>query len=113
MEIIRKEDARPFVGGPSFISHEYATHEPGLNIARIKIKGRVPEAGVMRNTKVKEIVYIEQGKGTITIEGHTHELQTGDVLFYEPFEKVAWEGEFVLIIACTPAWTLEQHEMLP
>ena len=113
MEIIKKSDSRLFEGGPSFTSHEYDTHEPDLNIARIEISGRVPETGKMRNTKVKEIVYVESGSGTIAINGTTHEIAAGDVIFYEPFEEVAWEGKLVLIIACTPSWSLEQHEMIP
>ncbi|HYF28980.1 MAG TPA: cupin domain-containing protein [Candidatus Paceibacterota bacterium] len=113
MRIIRSTEARLFNGGPSFQSHEYDTHEPDLNVAKVMITGRVPATGTMRNTKVKEIVYVEAGTGTITIGGKTHEIGAGDVIFYEPFEEVAWEGELTLIIACTPAWSLEQHEMLP
>lgn len=110
MEIIRAKDSRRFDGGPTFISHEYDTHDPDLNIARIEIRGRVPEQGTMRNTKVKEVVYVEEGKGTVTINGESHDVGSGDVILFVQNEEIMWDGEFVLVTACAPAWTLEQHE---
>jgi mannose-6-phosphate isomerase-like protein (cupin superfamily) len=112
MEIIRASSSRRFDGGPTFVSHEYDTHDPDINLARVEIRGRVPDKGTMRNTKVKEIVYVEEGKGTITINGERHEIEKGAVILFAPNEEVVWEGEFVLITACTPSWTLEQHEKL-
>src|SRR5262245_60402384 len=111
MEIIRARDAKRFEDG-ALVAHEYETHDPDLNVARIEIRGRVPEKGVMRNTKVKEIIYVEEGKGTVTINGEVREIGKGDVILYVQNEEVAWEGELVLITACAPAWAPAQHEKL-
>lgn len=67
----------------------------------------------MRNTVVKEIVYVSSGDGKVTIEGATQEVGKGDVIFYEKGERVYWEGTLSLIIACSPGWTPSQHEFLP
>ena len=109
MQIVRKKESRPFIGGDNFKSIEYDTKDKELNIAHVSINGRVPEKGVMRNTKVKEIVYVASGKGSVTINNKKEEISEGDVIFYEKNERVFWEGKLDLIIACTPAWSLEQH----
>src|SRR3989344_1777606 len=113
MEIIRSTDAHRSENGPAYTAHEYRTQDPDLNIARVEINGRVPAEGRMRNTKVKEIVYVESGKGPVPLQEPPQDIAEGDVIFYDRNEEVFWEGELVLIIACTPAWSLEQHEMLP
>lgn len=112
MKIIKNNEAKKFDAN-GYVSYEYNSNDSAINIARIEIRGRIPETGSMRNTKVKEICYVESGEGSITIEGAKHELSSGDVVYYEPNKRVFWEGNLVLIIACTPAWTLKQHEMLP
>ena len=112
MEIIRREESRRFEHGTACTAHEYATKETSLNIARIEVRGRFPSIGTMRNTKVKEIVYVEQGEGTVTINNVITSIQQGDVILYVENEEVFWEGELILIIACTPAWTPAQHEMI-
>ena len=112
MEIIRKEESRRFEHGTACTVHEYATKEPSLNIARIELHGRFPATGTMRNTKVKEIVYVEQGEGTVTINNVAYPIQKGDVILYVENEEVFWDGKLILITACTPAWTPNQHEMI-
>lgn len=112
MEIIRKEKSHRFENGTDFVAHEYDTKCPELNIARIELYGRFPATGTMRNTKVKEVVYVESGQGTVTINGISNTIGQGDVILYLENEEVFWEGQLVLITACTPAWTTTQHEML-
>ncbi len=113
MKIIHKKDARVFKDGEVFTAYEYDTHNPDINIARIEIKGRYPVQGSMRNTKVKEMVYVERGKGQVNINGNETEVALGDVISFENGEQIFWNGNLTLVIACTPAWTKEQHEYLP
>jgi len=113
MKIVQKNDANLFKDGEVFSSYEYDTKDKNINIARIIIHGRVPETGTMRNKKVKEVLYVESGEGTVTSNGVSKEISQGDVIFYDKNEEVAWEGNLVLITACSPAWSLDQHEKLP
>lgn len=112
MKIVRANQADRFKDGESFIAHEYDTNDSELNTARIEINGRYPINGVMRNNKVKEIVYIESGNGEVTINGITEKVAHGDVVSFEAGEKISWNGTFTLITTCTPAWTKDQHEFL-
>ncbi len=113
MQIVRKESAERFEDGTVFDASEYHTSDKDINTARIKIRGRYPVTGFMRNTKVKEIVYIEAGSGGVTINGTSQEVKEGDVVFFGANETVAWDGNFTLITTCTPAWSKGQHEFLP
>lgn len=113
MEIIRLQDAHRFEASDTSVAYEYATKDPALNIARVEINGRFPKNGSMRNNVVKEIVFVESGSGQVTIDRVTHEIKKGDVILYEKGELVSWEGSFSLTIACTPAWTPAQHEIVP
>ncbi len=113
MEIIQKESAERFEDGTVFTAFEYHTSDKDINTARIKIQGRYPAAGSMRNTRVKEIVYIEVGSGIVTINGTGQQVKEGDVVFFGANETVVWDGNFTLITICTPAWSKDQHEFLP
>jgi mannose-6-phosphate isomerase-like protein (cupin superfamily) len=109
MEIIKAEDSHTIESAKSCIATEYPTTSEDINIARVKILGRFPESGVMWNTAVEEIVYVESGDGRVVIDAVETEIKTGDVVLYQKGEKVFWEGEMILLIACTPAWKQEQH----
>lgn len=112
MEIARKESAGRFEDGTVFSAAEYHTSDKDINTARIEIRGRYPAMGSMRNTKVKEIVYVEAGSGCVTINDISHDVKEGDVVFFDANETIVWDGNFVLITTCTPAWSKEQHEFL-
>ena len=112
MKIIHSNQADRFEDGLVFVAHEYDTESSDLNTARIEIDGRYPLVGAMRNTKVKEIVYIESGTGEVSIDGVLEKVKQGDVVYFEAGEKIYWNGKFTLITTCTPAWTKEQHEFL-
>lgn len=111
MEIIKAEDSHTIESTKSCIATEYPTTSEDINIARVKISGRFPESGVMWNSLVEEIVYVESGSGTVVIDTVETVIKTGDVILYQRGERVFWEGEFTLVIACTPVWTAEQHRI--
>ncbi len=84
------------------------THE--LNIALAEINGRYPETGCAVNHKVSELVYIQSGTGSLTVGTDTINFEEGDSLLIEPNEPFYWHGKFSAVIACSPAFTVEQHE---
>ena len=109
MEIIRAEESHTLRTSNTCVATEYPTSSTDINIARIEIRGRFPEKGVMWNTEVEEIVYVEKGEGLVSIGGVGTEIKIGDVVLYHKDEKVFWEGTLTLITACTPAWSPSQH----
>ncbi|HUO56114.1 MAG TPA: hypothetical protein VMU27_01625 [Candidatus Paceibacterota bacterium] len=113
MEIVRRSEAEKFEDGSTFVAYEYATKDPDLNTARIELHGRYPAQGTMRNNNVKEVVYIESGQGEVIIDDVRQSVGQGDVVLFTKGERVVWDGTFVLITSCAPAWSKEQHEFLP
>lgn len=112
-KIVHKYEAHVFKEGKVFMAYEYAGEMSDINMAHVKIHGRYPLQGVMRNTKVSEVVYVENGSGEVSINGIDTKINKGDVVYYESGDRVFWNGELSLVITCAPAWTKEQHEFLP
>lgn len=83
-----------------------------IDFAIVKVMGRYPEHGYAVNRQCKEIVYIQSGSGTVTVEGVEHKLNEGDLVLIEAHEKFFWEGRLNLHISCRPAFTVEQHEVV-
>lgn len=89
---------------------EYEMGDPDIDFAAAEITGRYPDKGRVTNTQSKEIVYIQEGTGTIEVDGKSYPLKAGDVLLIEAGEKFYWEGNMTLFISCHPAFTVEQHQ---
>lgn len=83
-----------------------------LNMALGEINGRYPETGYAVNRKVSELVYIQSGSGSLTVGSKTISFSKGDSLLIEPNEYFYWQGSFSTVIACSPAFTVEQHEYI-
>lgn len=88
---------------------EYPHIDKDLDFATVKISGRYPEIKQAMNTTCKEIVYVQNGTGRVTVNHVEYALNSGDVVLIEPGEPFFWDGNMVLHIACTPAFTIEQH----
>ena len=112
MKIVKARESKKFEDGKTFAACEYDTQDPDLNTARIEIKGRYPLNGTMRNTRVKEIVYVESGEGEVAINGVRKPVEQGDVIFFKSGDLIFWNGNFTLITTCTPAWSPDQHEFI-
>lgn len=52
---------------------------------------------------------MELGEGTVSVNETLIPLVKGDVIFIEKGERVWWEGNFDLVIACAPSWSKEQY----
>ena len=112
MKIVKSNEAKEFKDGNIFVAYEYNTQDPVINTARIEIRGRYPGTGSMKNTQVKELVYVEEGSGEVNINGVNSLISKGDVVFFDKDEQVFWNGNFTLITTCTPAWSPDQHQFL-
>lgn len=110
MKFVSGVQAQKFENGASCTAFEYETGHSDINIARIEISGRYPITGSAINSAVTEMVYVESGRGAVTVNGVRTALQGGDVVSIERDEQVHWEGILTLIIACTPAWSPEQYK---
>lgn len=110
MKIVRQNQANRFENSPSCTAIEYSLDDKDMNMAIVELDGRYPNEGRAVNLKCKEIAYIIQGSGSITIEGNETELNQGDMLLIEPGEKYFWTGKMKMAMPCTPAWTPEQHK---
>lgn len=109
MNIVRKDGAKRFENAATCTAFEYETGGGDINVAKIEIKGRYPVEGSAVNKEVRELAYVLQGAGTVSVNGKAHELSEGDVVAIEKGEMAFWEGELTLVIACAPAWTPEQY----
>ncbi len=96
--------------GPSCEVFEYPHRDPEIDGAFIRIRGRYPESGWVRNTRSKELAYILEGSGMMRLENEEHELKKGDMILIPPNEWFAWEGEFEMLVVCTPGFRPEQYE---
>lgn len=90
---------------------EFPLADNEINFAIIKLSGRYPDKNRAINMQCKEMVYIHSGNGKVVINDHEHVLNSGDLVLIEAGEKFYWEGNMELYISCTPAFTIEQHQL--
>lgn len=112
MKHIKQSQAVPYKNSETCTAYEYALGDEAINGAVIQLAGRYPVDGLAQNEVSKELVYVLQGEGNVVVEEVTTTLGQGDQVLIQPGEKYYFEGTMKLFIACTPAWTLEQHRVL-
>jgi mannose-6-phosphate isomerase-like protein (cupin superfamily) len=110
MKILKSQQAQEFKNGDTCTAFEYPLEEKSINIAVIKLNGRYPETGQAMNTECKEIAYVIEGTGEVSVEGKITKINKGDVVLIEPKEKFYWNGKLTILMPCTPAWTPEQYK---
>ncbi|KKU29192.1 MAG: hypothetical protein UX80_C0008G0025 [Candidatus Amesbacteria bacterium GW2011_GWA2_47_11b] len=113
MKKAKLEQAKEFKNSNSCMALEYSLGDKDINAAVIKLNGRYPENGRAVNTECKEVGYVVEGSGKLVVEDKTVRLKKGDVVLIEVGEKYYWEGNLVMFIPCTPAWTPKQHKLVP
>ncbi|MBI5347524.1 MAG: hypothetical protein HZB66_02860 [Candidatus Aenigmarchaeota archaeon] len=59
---------------------------------------------------VKELVFVVEGNGKITIGKVEHKLEKQGAVLIFPKQKYFFEGKLKLIVSCSPAWYPEQHK---
>ncbi len=112
MKHIPQADAEVFQNG-DVASWEYETTSTAMNVARIKVNGRYPESGFVRNQEVDSIVHVIGGEGILGIQnGARIELAPHDRVHLAVNDTYFFEGELELLYAATPKWTPEQAEYI-
>ena len=90
---------------------EFPLIDNEINFAIVKLSGRYPDKNFATNIKCKEMVYVHLGNGKVVINDHEYLLNSGDLVLIEAGETFYWEGNMELHISCTPAFTIEQHQL--
>lgn len=89
---------------------EFAPAGAPLNVAVITIKARYPEIGYMYNLEAYEMAYVVKGTGVVMNKSGEHrDLSVGDVVFFEPNERIAWDGDMQLVMPCSPPFDPQKH----
>ncbi len=109
MEFVEKTQRIPHQNNTSCTAYEYEMKEEAINGAVIELLGRYPESGQAMNSECVELIYVISGKGYAAVEDEQMELVSGDQLLISPNEKYYLEGMLEVYIACTPAWSPQQH----
>ena len=110
MKIVHKDQVKTFKNSEFCTALEYPMDDKDINGAIIKLDGRYPDSGNVVNTICKEMAYITEGEGLISVEGKITKVSKGDLLLIEPGEKYYWEGKLTMFVPSTPAWYPEQHK---
>lgn len=75
---------------------EHPIDDEMIDFAIVKVTGRYPDARYATNKKCKEIVYIHEGTGKVSVEGKEYSINAGDVVLIEAGEKFYWEGNNII-----------------
>ena len=110
MKFIKKKQAKKVKNSKHCWVFEYPLGDRDINGAFVKLTGREPDEGRVVNLKCKELAYIIDGKGKVTIDNKEIKLKAGDMVLIEPGEKFFWEGRMTMFLPCTPAWQLKQYK---
>ena len=58
------------------------------------------------------MIYVISGSGKIITESKTITFKQGDAILIEKGEKYRWNANCKVVMACSPAWTPEQHKIV-
>lgn len=95
--------------GPNCRVLEYGNNG-SIDGADIEINGRYPEINFALNEKSDMVIRVLSGIGKLATKRAEVTLNAGDVAFVEHGEAYYFEGkDLLLFMACTPAWSPEQH----
>ncbi|HSX28506.1 MAG TPA: AraC family ligand binding domain-containing protein [Candidatus Saccharimonadales bacterium] len=112
MKIVKLNQTQKFQNSATCTAFEYPSDDKDINGAVITLNGRYPEKGYAMNEVCKELVYVVEGTGQLTVGDETQTLQQGDLALLLPGEKYFFEGELTMFMPCSPAWYPEQHKSL-
>lgn len=110
MKLVKPDQTKVYKNSEACTSIEYPLGDKDINGAVIRLNGRYPEKGYVTNEVCKEMAYVIEGAGTLTVSQETHEIKQGDVMLLLPGEKYYFEGQLTMFMPCSPAWYPEQHK---
>lgn len=111
MVYINKKESEAYTGD-GFSGIDYKKCDEDIDFAIIKVNGKSPKTGYQVNTECKELLYIIEGSGILSMKDMSSEIKfsKGDVIVIHRGEFYSFEGNFEASVSCTPAWTAEQHQ---
>lgn len=95
-------------------AYEYILDTDVSNLAKIALQERYPQKGYVVNRRSEMIVYILDGKVSLSKSDNEITLEKGDVVLVKINEKYSWQPdpEALLLIFSTPKWNLDQQEVV-
>ncbi len=113
MKVIKYNDALKGSNSNKCKTLEYSFGDKDIDLGLATITGRYPDNGYCVNLKSKELIYCIEGDGTLNFENKTVSFKKGDSILIYPNEKYFWQTNYCIVsMACTPAWTEEQHKLI-
>ena len=112
MKKIALEQTQEYKNSELCIATEYDFKDKDIDISTAEINGKYPENGYCVNTEVKEMIYVISGSGKIITESKTITFKQGDAILIDKDEKYCWDAVCKVVMACSPAWTPQQHKMV-
>ena len=111
MKIWKKGEGFKFNNSNDCFGESFELEGANLNIAVITIKSRYPEKGYAYNIEAQEMAYVVRGSGSVEVKyGKNLSLSQGDVVYFAEMEKIAWDGDMVLVVPCGPAFDPNKHK---
>lgn len=91
---------------------EYPFNGNDMDIGIFYIKDEYPLTGFCVNKITKLLMYVLKGDGTIQIGEHFIDVGEGVALVIPPNHKYRFTGNFECVISSTPAWDIDQFELI-
>jgi len=113
MKIIKNNEAEVGANSEKCKTIEYSFGDKDIDLGIAVITGRYPEEGYGVNLISKELIYVLEGTGELCFEDRKISFEKGDSILINNNEKYYYETEYCKIsMACTPAWSREQHKLV-
>ena len=113
MKVIKFEDAEKGKNSEKCKTLEYSFGDKDIDLGIAEITGRYPDESYGVKIVSKELIYVLEGKGTVNFEDRKKKKKKGDSILIQPNEKYYYDTEYCKIsMACTPAWSPEQHKIV-
>lgn len=112
MKLVRFEDTVKFENSENCKGVEYPLYDKDINCSTAVITGRYPEKGYCVNEECKELIYVLEGTGSLNKQDEVINFKKDDVILIDKGEVYYWEGNFKIVMPCTPAWYPEQHNVI-
>ena len=111
MKIVKKENAdlSKYAETSTVLDYSFQLNEKIMDFCINTISGRYPEKGYCSNTECDEMGYVIEGNGEIFQKDlDSISFKAGDLIFVKKGDIYYWNGNFKIILICTPAWSKEQ-----
>lgn len=113
MKVIKYQNAEKGKNSDKCKTLEYSFMDKDIDLGIATITGRYPDKAYGVNLVSKELIYVLEGSGTLHFENEEIKFSEGDSILIEPNEKYYFDTDYCKIsMACTPAWSPDQHKYI-